>query len=465
MKAEGSQSSRVDDAFMVIYDSALHRQNLKEMIEFLDADRVVATNLKAWRQHREGCRLVGIFLGDDLNNQDSDSFFADVGESDANVPIVVLSRDAGAECASARKKYPWAQIYELRTPASFNELNNVLEEIGSLRRQERRLSPGGNTSNELIGKSAQLREICELVERVAPTDSTILLTGESGTGKEVIARQIHKLSGRNGEFVPINCGAIPDQLLESELFGHERGAFTGAVSSRMGRFEMAHGGTLFLDEIGDMPKALQVKLLRVLQERTIERVGGSTSTPVDIRLIAATHRDLPKSIDEGQFREDLYYRLSVFPIDIPPLRERPDDIQPLLEEFIERARRTHGANIRFSDDAIRYLHEYAWPGNVREIANLIERLAVIGADRVLTAVDLPMPIRPAMPTVPDVASAAATVLPEGGINLKEYLSDVERRAIADALSRSNGVVQAAADLLGMGRTTLVEKIKRYGIVA
>jgi sigma-54 specific flagellar transcriptional regulator A len=465
MRAEGSQSSRIDDAFMVICDSDRRRNNLKEMIEFLHADRVIATDLKAWRQHRESCRLVGIFLGDNLNSRDSDAFFADVSELDANVPIVVLSAAASADSTSARKKHPWAQIYELKTPASFDGLNNVLEEISSLRHKERRLSSGGNTANELLGKSAQFREICELVERVAPTDSTVLLTGESGTGKEVIARQIHKLSGRNGEFVPINCGAIPDQLLESELFGHERGAFTGAVSSRMGRFEMANGGTLFLDEIGDMPKALQVKLLRVLQERTIERVGGSTSTPVDIRLIAATHRDLPKSIDDGLFREDLYYRLSVFPINIPPLRERQDDIQPLLDEFIQRAWRTHGANIRFSDDAIRYLHEYAWPGNVREIANLIERLAVIGADRVLTAVDLPMPIRPALPTVPDVASAEATVLPEGGINLKEYLSDVERRAIEDALSRSNGVVQAAADLLGMGRTTLVEKIKRYGIVA
>jgi sigma-54 specific flagellar transcriptional regulator A len=464
MASEGSHATRGDHAFLVISDSLPHRQNLKEMIEFLDAERVIVSEFKDWQANRGDCRLAGIFLGHDLGTANLDSVLAKIGKADANVPFILVSRNGDADGAGARRRFPWAHIYELSCSAGFDELDGVLEEIWSLQRRTRRASPN-NSKNELIGNSRQLREICELVDRVAPTDSTVLISGESGTGKEVIARRIHEFSGRKGRFVPVNCGAIPDQLLESELFGHERGAFTGAVSSRMGRFELANGGTLFLDEIGDMPKALQVKLLRVLQERTIERVGGNLSTPVDIRLIAATHRDLPKRIEEGLFREDLYYRLSVFPIEIPPLRERQDDIQLLVDEFVDRARRTHGAHIRFSDDAIECLRSYSWPGNVREIANLIERLAVIGADRATTAADLPLPIRPSAPESSASDSAAATLLPEGGINLKDFLSDVERRAIQDALSKSNGIVQAAADLLGMGRTTLVEKIKRHGIVA
>ncbi len=372
--------------------------------------------------------------------------------------------------AHRRQQFPWARFYELAYPIRFDELGDVLDEIWATCRQRR----GGTTTHcgdELIGESADTRMIRSLVERVAPSTATVLITGESGTGKEVIARQIHRRSGRDGPFVAINCGAIPDHLLESELFGHERGAFTDAVSARRGRFQQAHGGTLFLDEIGDMPSAMQVKLLRVLQERTVEPVGGTRSVPIDIRVVTATHRDLPKRIEEGSFREDLYYRLSVFPIEVPPLRQRPDDIPPLIDEMIARARQSLGVGVILDDDARRALYDYGWPGNVRELANLIERLAVIKPNGLIGTDDLPRPFGPRADgedetRAPDntASTPAASTLPQDGIDLKRYLSSVERRAIEAALRASDGVVKTAADRLGMGRTTLVEKIRRYHII-
>ena len=299
----------------------------------------------------------------------------------------------------------------------------------------------------------------------------MLINGESGTGKEVVARQIHEQSGRKGPFVAVNCGAIPEHLLESELFGHERGAFTGAVSARAGRFELADGGTFFLDEIGDMPPMMQVKLLRVIEERMVERVGGTKSIPVDIRLIAATHRDLPKRIEDGKFREDLFYRLSVFPIEIAPLRERPEDVAPLAQEFIVRLQSDQSLGLQISDDALSILEAYSWPGNVRELANLIERLVVIRPNGVVTAADLPWPFVDAserdddLPEVLDHTLEAAVepqlALPSEGFDLKKYLAGIERSMIQNALAETEGVVQRAAERLGIGRTTLVEKMRRY----
>ena len=287
----------------------------------------------------------------------------------------------------------------------------------------------------------------------------------------MVARQIHELSGRKGPFVAINCGAIPEHLLESELFGHERGAFTGAVAARAGRFELAQGGTFFLDEIGDMPPVMQVKLLRVLEERCIERVGGTKSIPVDVRLIAATHRDLPQRIEDAKFREDLYYRLSVFPIEISPLRDRPDDIAPLIEEFTRRLHSDLAADLQFEPAAMQVLADYSWPGNVRELANLIERLVVVRPNGVVTAKDLPWPLTEPGDDLPEVIGGnlainggdASVHLLADGFDLKEYLAGIEREMIEQALSESNGVVQHAAEMLGVGRTTLVEKIRRYQI--
>ena len=365
-----------------------------------------------------------------------------------------------------KSQFPWARLHSLSYPLRLDALGEVLEEIRASHshvRDEKR-SPSGT---RLIGVSSDMQTVRLLVEKVAPSPATVLITGESGTGKEVVARRIHELSGRKGPFVAVNCGAIPEHLLESELFGHERGAFTGAVTARAGRFEQAKGGTFFLDEIGDMPSVMQVKLLRVLEERVIERVGGVRSIPVDVRLVAATHRDLATRIDEGKFREDLYYRLSVFPVELTPLRERPVDIPPLIEEFVRRLHDQKSVVLCFSDAAIEKLQQYAWPGNVRELVNLIERLAVTRSDGYVDQQHLPWPIVDDEPELPDVLDSALqappVTLPAGGLDLKQHLARIERDMIERALAESNGVVQHAATKLGIGRTTLVEKIRRYDI--
>ena len=368
------------------------------------------------------------------------------------------------------QQFPWARFYELRYPVRFDELGTVLEEIHSAHSHHRTEIRPADQQSRLIGESADMGRVKGLVKRVAGTMATVLINGESGTGKEVVARRIHELSGRTGKFVAINCGAIPEHLLESELFGHERGAFTGAVAGRQGKFELAKGGTLFLDEIGDMPTAMQVKLLRVLQERVIERVGGVSNIPIDIRVIAATHRNLQKSIDAGHFREDLYYRLSVFPIDISPLRDRPEDVEPLVLHMIARERRAHGVQVQLTEDAMQVLCDYGWPGNVRELSNLIERLGVINPDKPIDAASLPWPLQtaPDHPQIVDACLAADPVkdtLPfeNGGLDLKKHLAAVEKNLIVSALDHADGVVQKAAKYLGMGRTTLVEKIRRHGL--
>ena len=365
-------------------------------------------------------------------------------------------------------QFPWARFFELKYPVQFDDLGSVLEEIRVSHSQHRKDRSVDHC--KLIGESADVRAINALIDRVAPSQASVLVHGESGTGKEVIARRIHHLSGRSGPFVAINCGAIPDHLLESELFGHERGAFTGAVASRQGRFELAEGGTLFLDEIGDMPTGMQVKLLRVLQERVVERVGGTKSIPVDIRVIAATHRDLPARIEKGEFREDLYYRLNVFPIDVSPLRERPEDIEALVTEIGKRVYKSHGISLLFSETALQALRDYQWPGNVRELANLVERLAVTRPNGDIQLEDLPSALRPAdeqpviiSSTVTSAGPGENSGFPEQGLDLKRHLASVERDYICAALEQSDGVVKKAADLLGMGRTTLAEKIRRLQI--
>ncbi|MGU5726364.1 sigma-54 dependent transcriptional regulator [Aeromonas caviae] len=341
----------------------------------------------------------------------------------------------------------------------------------------------------LVGKGRGIQEVRRLIGQVAETDANVLILGESGTGKEVVARAIHELSARSaGPFVPINCGAIPAELLESELFGHEKGAFTGAIAARRGRFELAQGGTLFLDEIGDMPLPMQVKLLRVLQERQFDRVEGGKAVQADVRVIAATHRDLEAMIRTLAFREDLYYRLNVFPIETPPLRDRADDIPLLLQELLNRHAEQHKGIIRLTQRAMESLMQYAWPGNVRELSNLIERLLILYPNQIVDVADLPgryrllpceprderlteMDERDALAAVfqsppeldPGIAMPLPMQLPQEGVNLKEMLADLEVELIRQALESQDGVVARAADLLSMRRTTLVEKMKKYGM--
>lgn len=335
-----------------------------------------------------------------------------------------------------------------------------------------------------------------LIDQVAAFDTTVLVLGESGTGKEVVARAIHQHSPRrDGPFVAINCGAIPPDLLESELFGHEKGAFTGALTTRKGRFEMAEGGTLLLDEIGDMSLPMQVKLLRVLQERSFERVGGGQTIRCNVRVIAATHRNLETRISDGQFREDLFYRLNVFPIEMPALRERVDDLAMLVQTIAGQLARTGRGEVRFAEEALQALRSYNWPGNVRELTNLVERLAVLHPGGLVRVQDLParyrgdfastilveLPPEPALlaapvevtdlpsnvvtlqPKTADAEPATAASLPDDGIDLRGHMANIELALINEALERTQGVVAHAAQLLGLRRTTLVEKLRKYGI--
>ncbi|GEA11684.1 sigma-54 dependent transcriptional regulator [Alteromonas sp. KUL49] len=391
-------------------------------------------------------------------------------------------------------------------PLTYPVLTQAIHRCQEYSRRKPNVPRGGGAKTRLfrslVGKSEQIQIVRRLVEQVAPTDATVLILGESGTGKEVVARNVHFLSERkDGPFIPVNCGAIPGELLESELFGHEKGAFTGAISARKGRFELAEGGTLFLDEIGDMPLQMQVKLLRVLQEKTYERVGGNKPLKCNVRIIAATHRNLETMIKEDKFREDLYYRLNVFPIDSPALRQRKDDIPLLLQELNSRIQGDGVDGVHFTERAIASLMEHQWAGNVRELSNLVERLTILFPGQIVDVTDLPEKyqygeIQAYEPDYPEellerdafnalFAEAAAkeqnaedvddsaldaessmvvsSELPEEGVNLKEYLSELEINLIKQALEHQDWVVARAADKLGMRRTTLVEKMRKYDI--
>jgi len=359
--------------------------------------------------------------------------------------------------------------------------------------------------NPIIGNSPPMRDIRKLIETIADSTATVMINGESGTGKELVAQALHHQSSRSdANFVPLNCAAIPKELMESELFGHRKGAFTGALADRVGRFELAHGGTLFLDEIGDLSLDMQVKLLRVLQERMVDPVGSSRAVEVDVRVIAATHRDLELEISEGRFREDLYYRLNVLPVTTPPLRERGDDIALLLKHYAEKFAHK-GTPITFSPEFLSALKSYEWPGNVRELSNLVHRFSTLFAGQYLTLASIPVSMlpkglqklqleraaeEPAPPsadvlqmfaldepgTVPEsiaksdepnhvediiMLAQGGPVLPPEGMSLKEKMAQIERAFIEQALDRSAGNVSKTARLLNLQRTTLIEKIDKY----
>ena len=318
-----------------------------------------------------------------------------------------------------------------------------------------------SVDNILLGESRAMRMLRDLVVQVGPSDASVLIQGETGTGKELVAWSIHQASERSsGPFVPVNCGAIPAELLESELFGHEKGAFTGAIANRQGRFELAAGGTLFLDEIGDMPLDMQVKLLRVLQEKTFERVGSTQTLQADVRVVAATHQDLETLVAEKKFREDLFYRLDVFPIETPALRDRGADIGLLISHQIKQL----GADgLSFTEKAIGQLRKHTWPGNVRELMNLVERMSILHAGKEVDIPQLPEKYRFGVETEVAASTSGDRALPEEGIDLKDFLARTEIQMIEDALDRTGGVVAKAAELLGLGRTTLVEKMKKLGI--
>ena len=463
--------------------------------------------------------VCGVFIGEGIRKQDT--ILNEVIGMANKIPVIFIAEFALENASEIHEKLfhvlPWPVKHTQLIPllAKLPIHNTSLSSKSTSTQTTLVLHSVENpailstVATRLKGISDAMVRIRKLIAQVAQSDATVLILGESGTGKEVVANALHDASTRNAKpFVPINCGAIPSELLESELFGHEKGAFTGALSSRQGRFEMAEGGTLFLDEIGDMPLSMQVKLLRVLQERTFERVGGNKVMQCDVRVIAATHRNLEEEIVNNRFREDLFYRLNVFPIEMPPLKDRADDIPVLIEDLVARMQSSNRGFIKLTPNALATLMGYEWPGNVRELANLIERLAIIYPGAQVDVDDLPekfkvnrvdnaeqmqieepvhenqhfaetikvtaMIVENATQTTYEEMQALMapreidefdniTQLPEEGIDLKEYLNTLELNLIRQALDECNGVVAHAAKRLGMRRTTLVEKLRKFDL--
>lgn len=420
----------------------------REALEILDSNSfdAVITDLKM-------PGMDGVSLIKAINEQSRD-IVGIILTGFASVETAVLAMKAGAYDYITKPINRDELLLTLRKGLEFNRLR---KENTSLKRALRRKY----SFEGLVGDSDAIQKVYSLIEKVADSDSTVLVLGESGTGKELVARTIHYNSPRSDKpLVPINCGAIPESLLESELFGHEKGAFTGAYSARAGRFELAHGGTIFLDEIGDMSPSLQVKLLRVLQERQFERVGGTKTIKVDVRVITATNQDLEKAVAEKKFREDLYYRINVIPITIPPLRERIGDIPLLVKHFSEVFSKKKGKKIDgISDEAMSLLVSYHWPGNVRELENMIERLAVLKREGIISVSDLPEKFAP----VREKAVLNTVFIPEEGIDLEAHVNQFENKLILRALEKAGGVKSKAAQFLHMNRTTLVEKMKKKGL--
>ncbi len=472
----------LNNGCVFLFDTNPERINyFKHIFQFIDYELETVgaqDDLKSRLEERKIDQCLSVILSPDLN-QDTKSGVVDIVRKSAGTPA--LFQLVASDDQSALKQSEPPFIGTLSIPTQYEELIGLLNKAQIF--QENNRNPnGGHRPLELFrslsGNSRATKQINKMIEQVADTDATVLVLGESGTGKEVVARKLHYNSSRRGRpFVPVNCGAIPADLLESELFGHEKGAFTGAISSRQGRFEMADGGTLFLDEIGDMSMPMQVKLLRVLQERSFERVGSNKTIQCNVRIIAATHRNLEEAIQGDKFREDLYYRLNVFPIEMPPLRERRDDIPVLVNDLISRIEKEKRGSVRLTPAAVMALSQFKWPGNVRELANLIERLAILYPFGVVDVKDLPEKFRMGMISIePTGDLPSVTVsgdepgvvesvprLPNEGIDLKTHLNNLELSLIRQALDESDGVVAHAAKRLNMRRTTLVEKLRKFGL--
>jgi sigma-54 specific flagellar transcriptional regulator A len=468
-------------AVLVVENDAERRRHLQAVLDFLDHGPAVLTDAEGLTAVLgASAPLLAALLGDCGAPESLAKTLHAVKAQYPQLPVLRLAAsdaEAGLDPALAA-----GFLGHVEYPPKYQQLTHALRRAEIYHESQQ---PDGATGDKkrplelfrsLVGNSRAIVQVRRLIEQVADSDATVLILGESGTGKEVVARHLHYHSARRGRpFVPINCGAIPAELLESELFGHEKGAFTGAISARQGRFEMAEGGTLFLDEIGDMSLPMQVKLLRVLQERSFERVGSNKSIPANVRIVAATHRDLEQAIRDGRFREDLYYRLNVFPIEMPPLRERREDVPLLVNELITRIEHERAGTVRFTPAALLCLTDYGWPGNVRELANLVERMAILHPGDLVDIEQLPDKFRPGHKRSAAPAAIEAVLpqdeqtieprLPLDGLDLKEHLNRIEYTLIKRALDESNGVVAQAAKRLNLGRTTLVEKMRKYQMSA
>lgn len=466
---------------LVFSEDDARRRDIFTILEFIGEEEVAtgdeALSLLAQPESLEEASVI-ILDGNDASAQ---STVATISQSTQGVPVLMVGHP---ELNSLSDEEAGRIIARMEWPLNYTKFVDSLYRAQIFRdqyarSQERGQQRGLQLFRSLVGTSRRVQSVRQLMEQVADKEVSVLITGESGTGKEVVARNLHYHSSRRDKpFVPVNCGAIPAELLESELFGHEKGAFTGAITARVGRFELAEGGTLFLDEIGDMPLSMQVKILRVLQERTFEKVGSNRTQSANVRVIAATHKHLEEMIESGDFREDLYYRLNVFPIEMPALRERVEDIPLLINELISRMEKEKRGSLRLNSAAIMSLCRHEWPGNVRELANLVERLAIMHPYAVIGVQELPKKFRyvddydenrpmedSGMPSgIPGLVGLdAPALLPVNGIDLKDYLSNLEKQLIQQALDESSGVVARAAEKLRIRRTTLVEKVRKYGL--
>jgi len=477
---------------LIIEEDSQKRQIYKSVLEFVEQEGRI-TDCRHWKETLTQSNTINaIILGDCGSDDTLLKVFNGVREVNPLLPVIRLvdkNNKIPKNQSEIEASVQNNSFMKLDLPLKYTQLTEILHQatIYTASKQKSTENRSAELFRSLVGNSRSVRAVRDMMGQVADSEATVLILGESGTGKEVVARNLHyNSSRRNKPFVPVNCGAIPSDLLESELFGHEKGAFTGAISARQGRFELAEGGTLFLDEIGDMSLHMQVKMLRVLQERTYERVGSNKSVKADVRIIAATHRNLEELISEGKFREDLFYRLNVFPIEMPPLCERLDDIPLLINELITRMESEKRGSVRLTPAAVMALCQYRWPGNVRELANLVERLVIMYPYGVVDFSDLPEKFRPKGKIViaDEVAEEKASVaeeqiavsnmlfedkesesarLPSEGIDLKEHLSNLEFNLIKQALDDAGGVVAHAAKRLKMRRTTLVEKLRKYGL--
>jgi sigma-54 specific flagellar transcriptional regulator A len=492
----------LDAKVIVIEPSDSQARALETLLRFLDLEPIHVHDVAELHRYRQGEAhdCLALIVGKDSVTAQGQELVAELRAMEQPLPLIYLSSDGLPKLAESSGDLAW---FHLDLPVKQRRLSAVLDQAQKMRNGHP-TQPGSHRFRP-SGTSRAMRAVHRLIEQVAPHDTNVLILGESGTGKEMAARHVHELSGRAGHpFVPVNCGAIPADLLESELFGHEKGAFTGALATRLGRFEFAEGGTLFLDEIGDMSLQMQVKLLRVLQERSFERVGSNRTIRCNVRIIAATHRDLDVAIGAGRFREDLFYRLNVFPVQMPPLRERLEDLPVLIEHLLQRQGQIAGRHIKLNKESMNCLSRNPWPGNVRELANLLERLAILFPEQTVTADDLPeryrsqggpawinsgvrvvappldTPLR--QPVVAPVAlieesldaidivetlesDITDSALPRGGIDLKDHLSAIEIGLIRKALEEADGTVAGAARLLKIRRTTLVEKLRKYRLSA
>ena len=441
---------------LVVDDEPAVRRSIERILTRENCQVIEARDGREASQRMSEAPKIDLILSD-LSMPNADGREVIASAEAHGIPVVIVTGQATVDTAVELMRRGAANF--LSKPFTREMVRAVLDDTFGRDAGKRR--PVTDRPS-LIGTDESLFEVREMIAKVAETDATVIIQGESGTGKEVVARLLHAAGPRaNRPFVAINCGAIPEQLIESELFGHARGAFTGATQARAGRFELAEGGTLFLDEVGDMPLAAQVKLLRVLQERQYTPLGDTVARSTDVRIISATHRDLTEAIANNTFREDLLYRLNVVDLKLPALRERKRDIPLLVRHFLQSANERHNRNIlEVSIEAMDALCAYDWPGNVRQLANVVERLVVLRRAGSIGLDELPESIR--QPAVPGQKAADPSELPAEGIDLKQTIAELEDSLIDQALDRTRGNRNAAARLLGLNRTTLVEKLKRKG---